>query len=172
MFLHSLRALFILAFAAIIFVPALIIGAIGARNLHVIRDEQRVYTSTTCFVSQISDEQLSYDCNCDGCHPSTCYAEHFSVRYLIFNATFVSSMIHIDEIPTRLQVKVNNSYTCFYDRTNVQKVQWLRPNERPAITLLVVGFSIAGVITIGVVISQIWWLIQQSLVLPVAHERL
>ncbi|CAF0785307.1 unnamed protein product [Adineta ricciae] len=156
MFLHSLRALFILAFAAIIFVPALIIGAIGARNLHVIRDEQRVYTSTTCFVSQISDEQLSYDCNCDGCHPSTCYAEHFSVRYLIFNATFVSSMIHIDEIPTRLQVKVNNSYTCFYDRTNVQKVQWLRPNERPAITLLVVGFSIAGVITIGVVISQIW----------------
>ena len=114
MFLHSLRALFILAFAAIIFVPALIIGAIGARNLHVIRDEQRVYTSTTCFASQISDEQLSYDCNCDGCHPSTCYAEHFSVRYMIFNETLISSMIHIDEIPTLLQVKVNTFVFCSF----------------------------------------------------------
>ncbi|UJR36207.1 hypothetical protein I4U23_028939 [Adineta vaga] len=171
MFLHSLRALFILGCAAIVFVAALIVGAVGAHRLRVIRDQQRVYTNTICFVSNISDEKLSYDCNCDGCHPSTCYTEHFAVQYQIANGAYISSVIHIDEIPRLLQIQVNSSYTCFYDRTNIEKVQWVKPSERPALTLLIVGFSLVGLITLGVVVSQIWWLIKQHSTHPVLHQR-
>ncbi|CAF3543311.1 unnamed protein product [Adineta steineri] len=142
-FEHSLFALFLLAFATVIFIPSLVIGSIGAYRLRITRQQQYIYTSTTCFVSNMSDVTLSYDCNCDGCHPSTCYAEHFDVQYQIENGTKISSIIDIDQIPGLLQIQINNNYTCFYDRTDATKVQWLMPSERPALAMLIVGFGIS-----------------------------
>lgn len=106
MFEHSLVALLLLGFATIIFIPALIIGSVGAHRLAITREQQRAYTSTTCFVSNVTDEVLPYDCNCDGCQPSNCYAEHFAVQYQIQNGTYLSSVIHIDEIPHLLKIQV------------------------------------------------------------------
>jgi hypothetical protein len=106
MFEHPLFTLCLLIFAAIIFVPALIIGSVGAHRLVITRQQERVYTNTTCFVSNITDEILPYDCNCDGCQPSLCYTENFAIQYQIENGTTISSIIHIDEIPRRLQIQV------------------------------------------------------------------
>jgi hypothetical protein len=106
MFENSLFGLFLLAFATIIFLPALIIGSVGAHRLVITQQQELVYTSASCFVSNVTDEALSYDCNCDGCHPSTCYAEHFTVQYQIENGTNISSTINIDQTPTLLQIQV------------------------------------------------------------------
>jgi len=107
MFDYSLFGLFLLTFAmTIIFLPAIIIGSVGAHRLATIRQQQRVHKSTICFVSNIIDETLPYDCNCDGCHPSTCYTEHFAVQYQIENGITISSMIHIDQIPQPLPIQV------------------------------------------------------------------
>ncbi|CAF1250868.1 unnamed protein product [Adineta steineri] len=170
-FEHSLFALFLLAFATVIFIPSLVIGSIGAHRLRITRQQQYIYTSTTCFVSNMSDVTLSYDCNCDGCHPSTCYAEHFAVQYQIENGTKISSIIAIDQIPELLRIQINNNYTCFYDRTDATKVQWLMPSERPALAMLIVGFGISGLVTLSAVISQIWCLIKQHFTLPFSHDR-
>jgi hypothetical protein len=35
------------------------------------------------------------------------------------------------------------------------------PNERPALAMLIVGFSVAGVVVWGIVFGQIWWLMKQ-----------
>lgn len=110
MFEHSLLAWLLLAVATLIFLPALIIGSVGARRLTLIRDQQSVFTSTTCYVSNITDEILPIDCTCDGCQPSKCYAEHFAVRYPIANGTIVSSVIDVDEVPDLLDIQV--SVTC------------------------------------------------------------
>lgn len=112
MFEQSLTSLFFLALAAIIFVSALIIGSVGAHRLVITLQQQRVYTGTSCYVSNITEEPLSYDCNCDGCHPSTCYAEHFNVQYQIENGTTISSIIHIDQIPHLLQIQVY--FNCYH----------------------------------------------------------
>jgi len=106
MFVNSLFGLFLLAFAIIIFLPALIIGLVGSHRLVTTRQQERVYTNTSCFVSNVTDETLRYSCNFDGCHPSTCYAEHFTVQYQIENGTNVSSIINIDQTPTLLQIQV------------------------------------------------------------------
>jgi hypothetical protein len=106
MFEHSIVALFLVVFAVIVFIPALIIGSVGAHRLITTRQQEKVYTNTTCFVSKVTEETLSYDCNCDGCHPCTCYAEHFAVQYHIENGTKISSLIHVDEIPSLLRIEV------------------------------------------------------------------
>jgi hypothetical protein len=109
MFAHSLFALFLLAFAVVIFVPALIIGSVGGHRLVTTRQQRRLYTGTTCLLLNVTDEILSIDCTCDGCHPSTCYAEHFSVQYSIENGSYLSGVIDIDQIPYRLQVQVHST---------------------------------------------------------------
>ena len=106
MFEHSLVALLLLGFATVIFIPSLIIGSIGAHRLTKTREHQRTYTSTICYVSNITDEILPYNCDCDGCQPSNCYAEHFAVQYQIQNGTMIASVIHIDEIPRLLKIQV------------------------------------------------------------------
>lgn len=111
MFEQSLFNLCLLALAPLIFLPALIIGSVGAHRLITTQRQQRVYTGTTCFIANITEQPLPYDCNCDGCHPSTCYAEHFSVHYQIENGTTIFSMIHIDQIPNLLKLQV---HICFF----------------------------------------------------------
>ncbi len=58
---------------------------------------------------------------------------------------------------------MNNNYTCFYDRTSVTNVQWFRPNERPALAMLIVGFSVAGAVVLVILVGQIWGLIKERL---------
>ena len=103
---HSLVVLFLLVFAVIIFISTLIIGSVGAHRLKITRQLQSVQINTTCLVSNVTEETLSFDCNCDGCYPSTCYAEYFAVQYQIENGTKISSTIHMDQIPHLLKIEV------------------------------------------------------------------
>ena len=175
MYSRSLFHYFLLIVAAIIFIPAVIIGSIGAQRLTSIRNEQKLYLGTTCLVINITEETLPSDCDCDGCHQTTCYAEHFAVLYTIENGTSLYGMIDINEISYRPQIavskvkwsefsirdssvclfiQVNRTYSCFYDRTNVKRVQWSKPSERSALTMLIVGFTITGVVLLSVLIGE------------------
>lgn len=180
MFTRSLFHYFLLFVAGLIFIPALIISSIGAQHLSYTRAEQKLFGSTTCLVINITEEALPYDCSCDGCHPTTCYAEHFAVQYTIENGTSLYGMIDINEIPYRPQievsqtiveraiqvntclfVQVNRTYPCFYDRTNVKRVQWSKPSERPPLTMLIVGSTIAGITLLTVLIGETVWFIRE-----------
>jgi len=35
------------------------------------------------------------------------------------------------------------------------------PNERPALTMLIIGFSVAGVVILTVIFGHVWWFIKQ-----------
>jgi hypothetical protein len=109
MFECSNSKLLVLAFAALIFIPGLIIGSIGARRLVAIERQVQFYADTTCFVLNVTVETLPFDCDCDECDENKCYAEHFAVKYPIENGSLLISMIHVDRIPRLLKVEVGRS---------------------------------------------------------------
>lgn len=107
MFGKSLFFVLLLALGLIIFIPALIIGSIGARKLKDVHEQQRLYTPTSCYVLNITDEELPYDCDCYACDERKCYGEHFLVEYALENGTILSSEIHVNRIPQLLPINVS-----------------------------------------------------------------
>lgn len=50
-------------------------------------------------------------------------------------------------------------------------VQWIMPNTRPALAMLIAGFSVAGVVVIIVALGQIQWLITRKFSKKNPHIR-
>ncbi len=113
MFQHTFYVLCIFASAILIFVPAIIIGSVGAHRLAITQQQLLVYTNTTCFVTNVTIEILSSDCDCDECNPPTCYDEYFDVQYQIENGTVLSGAILLDDILRRSQFQVILYTICF-----------------------------------------------------------
>jgi len=144
--------LFLLINFTIIGFASFIIGSVGVGLFVPKFITYQAYENSTCFIVDIEH---------DTCQDS-CYYIMWSVEYYITNitssqytfSTITQTYDTADVITDIISVyKVRSNHTCYYDKTQVLRVQWNEPSfPTPYLIMMTVGYSLTGIYLILIAI--------------------
>lgn len=131
---------------------SMIVGAVGIGLYIPTSTTYDSYKNNTCAI---------IDVDYDSCIDS-CYYVMWSVKYRVSYgktrqytfSTITKTYNTLNEVKKETDIYADNTnHTCYYDQSEVARVQWTRPSSpKPYLIMLIVGFSLTGIYLILIAI--------------------
>ncbi|UJR16907.1 hypothetical protein I4U23_003805 [Adineta vaga] len=122
----------------LLLLPCFAWGAYAAFTFIKYHNIETTYRSTICQL--LNYTVLQHDClRCASFHCTTdqCFDEQMFVTYPIHNKTSISSVfITFNQLKMHDQSQIGNSYTCFYQTTNLTSIMFDLPDKTIPLTIL------------------------------------
>ncbi|CAF1345180.1 unnamed protein product [Adineta steineri] len=132
-------------------ISLVIIGSVGTANYVRDKHDESIYRSTMCYVTHCDTFESTYYYATGS--PTTTYWNVKSVLYNISDGRLMNSTIATDMAdPSH---KVNETYKCYYESTNVKSVRWNLDNPQKYLIMLCVAWPMLALLLVGFIAYEL-----------------